>query len=121
MISKYRAWIKDKEAMEDVLGLEWDTYGELTKVKTKEGTYNANQVKVMSYIGELDGQEIYEDDIIWDSWGEDYATIEWNEEDFCYDFNWMNRSYIESMYNRNSDLIVVGNAYQTPIRVEEDE
>ena len=120
MEEKYRVWSKSTETMEKVLALEWNTNGDLTKVKTESGTYNANQVKLMRCIGEVDGQEVYEGDIIWDPWEEAYATIEWDEEDFGYDLNWDDRSYVESMCNRSSDLVVAGNIYQPPELSNED-
>lgn len=119
MKSKYRAWIKSREVMENVLGLEWNTHGDLTKVKTKSGTYNANQVNVMRCIGELDEQEVYEDDILYDPWEEGYATVKWSEEDFGYTLNWLNLGLVESMCSRNSDLDVAGNAYQRGLMEDE--
>lgn len=116
MIPNFRAWDKDERAMLDVHGINFDAQGiwtnELIGDESDGNFIFLDDVELMQSTGlkDINGTEIYEGDIIKNSYDEIY-TVKWFDAGF----------YLEERYNGGFDYSelhfgdnkeIVGNIYE---------
>jgi len=124
MIPNFRAWDKDERAMLDVHGINFDAQGiwtnELIDDESDGNFIFLDDVEFMQSTGLIDknGVEIYEGDIIKNSYDEIY-TVKWFDAAF----------YLEEKYNGGFDYHelyfednkkVIGNIYENPELLEDN-
>lgn len=119
---KFRAWVKDRKAIFEVILIDYvskkvtyivERIGHLLNIRHDK----FNDVELMQYIGLKDknGKEIYEGDILFESFGERYYKVVFENGSF--------RAEFEGDFEEHSfDLIdvvaqgckIVGNIYENP-------
>lgn len=115
---KYRAWIKK--------GCE-SKMGEVTSINLDEGYINyivcneQNEIEIigLAYLDEYillqytglkgsEGYEIYEDDIFWNEWDEEYQVVIYDEGEY----KLMGESHIQNLYDELDYIDIRGNVYE---------
>lgn len=124
---KFRAWIKDRKAIFEVVLINYVTkkvtylferVGHLLNIRHEK----FNDIELMEYTGlkDIKGKEIYEGDILFESFGEKYYKVVFENGSF--------RAEFEGDFEEHSfDLIdvvaqgckVVGNIYENPELIKE--
>ena len=124
---KFRAWVKEKKAIFEVILIDYVTkkvtyllerVGHLLSIRDAK----FNNVELMQYTGLKDknGKEIYEGDILFESFGERYYKVVFENGSF--------RAEFEGDFEEHSfDLIdvvaqgckIVGNIYENPELIKE--
>ena len=125
---KFRAWIKEKKAIFEVILIDYVTkkvtyllerVGHLLNVRNDK----FNDIELMQYTGlkDKDNKEIYEGDILFESFGERYYKVVFENGSFKAEFKGDFEEY-------SFDLIdvvaqgceVVGNIYENPELMEDE-
>ena len=124
---KFRAWVKEKKAIFEVISIDYVTkkvtyllerVGHLLSIRDAK----FNDVELMQYTGleDKNGKEIYEGDIVFESFGENYYKVIFENGSFRAEFKGGFEGY-------SLDLIdvvalgceVVGNIYENHELMEE--
>ena len=124
---KFRAWVKDRKAIFEVISIDYVTkkvtyllerVGHLLSIRDAK----FNDVELMQYTGikDKDNKKIYEGDIIFESFGEKYYKVIFENGSFKAEFNGDFDEY-------SFDLIdvvaqgceIVGNIYENPELIKE--
>ena len=124
---KFRIWVKDRKAIFEVISIDYVTkkvtyllerVGHLLSIRDAK----FNDVELMQYTGikDKDNKKIYEGDIIFESFGEKYYKVIFENGSFKAEFNGDFDEY-------SFDLIdvvaqgceIVGNIYENPELIKE--
>ena len=124
---KFRAWVKDRKAIFEVISIDYvskkvtyivERTGHLLNIRHDK----FNDVELMQYTGikDKDNKEIYEGDILFESFGERYYKVVFENGSFRAEFKGDFEEY-------SFDLIdvvaqgceIVGNIYENPELTEE--
>ena len=124
---KFRAWVKDRKAIFEVISIDYvskkvtyivERTGHLLNIRHDK----FNDVELMQYTGikDKDNKEIYEGDILFESFGERYYKVVFENGSFRAEFNGDFDEY-------SFDLIdvvaqgceIVGNIYENPELIKE--
>ena len=125
---KFRAWVKDRKAIFEVISIDYvskkvtyivERTGHLLNIRHDK----FNDVELMQYTGikDKDNKEIYEGDILFESFGERYYKVVFENGSFKAEFKGDFEEY-------SFDLIdvvaqgceVVGNIYENPELMEDE-
>lgn len=124
---KFRAWVKDKKAIFEVVLINYVTkkvtyllerVGHLLNIRHEK----FNDIELMQYTGLKDknNKEIYEGDILFESFGERYYKVVFENgsfrAEFKGDFEWHHFDLIDVVIQ---GCEVVGNIYENPELMEE--
>mgnify|MGYP000855730834 CR=1 FL=1 len=115
---KYRLWdIRNKKFLED----DWETEyavrknGLVIEIYDKgfgEGqiVYDLENIIISQPTGLMDSQgyELYEDDIVWNEYDEEYQVVIYDEGEY----KLMGESHIQSLYNNLDYIDIRGNIYE---------
>ncbi len=124
---KFRAWVKDRKAIFEVISIDYvskkvtyivERTGHLLNIRHDK----FNDVELMQYTGikDKDNKEIYEGDILFESFGERYYKVVFENGSFRAEFKGDFEEY-------SFDLIdvvaqgceIVGNIYENPELIKE--
>lgn len=120
---KFRAWIKKSNKTLDVATIDFIE----KEVKSYANTiYNFDEIELMQSTGleDEDGKEVFEGDVLQTSDGE-LAKVVWNKELACWEAEFLDEivdlSEVADVKSNRSDCEVVGNIYENPEFLEEEE
>jgi ORF029 len=115
---KFRAWIKkgceSKLGEVTLINLDEKNINYIVCNKKKEieiiGLAYFNEYELMQYTGlkDSEGYEIYEDDIVWNEYDEEYQVIILDEGEY----KLMGESHIQNLFNNLDYIDVRGNIYE---------
>ena len=121
-VVRKRPYFKDKGAdFEHIIcdNLVIDDFNDKQFVDTIPITYSVDPETVGQYTGLTDtnGRKIFEGDIVWDSYDEDYGKVEWDNDmaKFIITYSTFTVDF-DSVYGE--ELEIVGNVYDNPELLE---
>ncbi|HCZ5960416.1 TPA: hypothetical protein O3P59_002797 [Staphylococcus aureus] len=106
MMPKFRAWDKDKKVMSFIDEIDFNS----GYILISTGYKSFDEVKVLQYTGlkDVNGVEIYEGDIVQDSYSGEVSFIEFKEGAFYITF-----SNVTELISENDDIIeIIGNIFE---------
>lgn len=113
---KFRAWIKEENKMINVETIDF-TDKSMQYLKKNEiidayllRTTFLEDIELMQYTEQKDvyGNEIFEDDIVWNEYDEEYQVIIFDEGEY----KLMGESHIQNLFNNLDYIDVRGNIYE---------
>ena len=114
----YKLWDKEnKEFLEDDWKTEYAVLANGTVIEIYDNGFgegysvrNLDNIEVLQFTGLKDslGNEIYEDDIVWNEYDEEYQVVIFDEGEY----KLMGESHIQSLYNNLDYIDVRGNIYE---------
>lgn len=111
MITKFRAWDKEKKLMNIVDGIHFDE-DKVWEISCHGVCWkNIRYYTLMQSTGLVDENkaEVFQDDIVWHDQNEDYGIVEIDEAKFV--IRWQD-GYVEDLFERIDLLEVVGNIHE---------
>ena len=118
---KFRLWdIENEKFLEDDLDTEYfiNTYGTVCKVEeydfggysTEISVSSLDNIEISQYTGfkDSEGNELYEKDIIWNEYDEEYQVVIFDEGEY----KLMGERHIQSLCNDVFYIVVHGNVYE---------
>lgn len=115
---KYKFWYKEnKEFLEDDCKTEYAVLANGTVIEIYDNGFgegysvrNLDNIEVLQFTGlkDSEGYEIYEDDIVWNEWDEEYQVIIFDEGEY----KLMGESHIQNLYDNLDYIDVRGNIYE---------
>jgi len=118
---KFRLWdIENEKFLEDDLDTEYfiNTYGTVCKVNeydfggysTEISVSSLDNIEISQYTGLKDSMvnELYEKDIVWNEYDEEYQIIIFNEGEY----KLMGESHMQSLYSNLDYIDIRGNLYE---------
>ena len=113
---KFRGWLKEEKKMVNVETIDFseESIQYLEKNEIIDAyllrTTFLEDVELMQYTGLKDSEnyEVYEDDIVWNEYDEEYQVIIYDEGEY----KLMGESHIQNLYNNLYYIDVRGNVYE---------
>lgn len=115
---KYKFWDKEnKEFLEDDWETEYAVLASGTVIEIYNNGFgdgysvrNLDNIEVLQFTGlkDIEECEIYEDDIVWNEYDEEYQVIIFDEGEY----KLMGESHIQNLYNNLYYIDVRGNVYE---------
>ena len=112
---KFRAWDKLNKEMNNI---EFINFQERRAYKNDVSYLNFNDTELMQYTGlnDKNGKEIYEGDILFESFGEEYFKVVFENGIFRAEAD----GYSSDLENYDDICEVVGNIYENPELMEDE-
>ena len=113
---KFRAWLKEEKKMVIVETIDFSEKSiqyleknEIIDAYLLRTTF-LEDIDLMQYTGlkDIEGYEIYEDDIIWNEYDEEYQVVIYDEGKY----KLMGESHIQDLFNNLDYIDVRGNVYE---------
>ena len=113
---KYRAWLKEEKKMVIVetmdfteKSIQYLEKNEIIDIYLLRTTF-LEDIELMQYTGlkDIEGYEIYEDDIVWNEYDEEYQVVIYDEGKY----KLMGESHIQDLFNNLDYIDVRGNVYE---------
>ena len=111
MITKFRAWDKEKKLMNIVDGIHFDE-DKVWEISCHGVCWkNIRHYILMQSTGlhDVNEEEVFQDDIVWDDQNEEYGVVEIDEAKFVIRWQY---GYNEDLFERIDLLEVVGNIHE---------
>lgn len=115
---KYKFWDKEnKEFLEDDWETEYAVLASGTVIEIYNNGFgdgysvrNLDNIEVLQFTGlkDIEECEIYEDDIVWNEWDEEYQVVIFDEGEY----KLMGESHIQNLFNNLDYIDVCGNVYE---------
>lgn len=115
---KYKFWYKEnKEFLEDDCKTEYAVLANGTVIEIYDNGFgegysvrNLDNIEVLQFTGlkDIEGYEIYEDDIVWNEYDEEYQVVIYDEGKY----KLMGESHIQNLFNNLDYIDVRGNVYE---------
>lgn len=115
---KYKFWDKEnKEFLEDDWETEYAVLASGTVIEIYNNGFgdgysvrNLDNIEVLQFTGlkDIEECEIYEDDIVWNEWDEEYQVVIFDEGEY----KLMGESHIQNLFNNLDYIDVRGNVYE---------
>ena len=114
----YKLWDKEnKEFLEDDCKTEYAVLANGTVIEIYDNGFgegysvrNLDNIEVLQFTGlkDSEGYEIYEKDIVWNEWDEEYQVVIYNEGEY----KLMGESHIQNLYDSLDYIDIRGNVYE---------
>lgn len=115
---KYKFWDKEnKEFLEDDWETEYAVLASGTVIEIYNNGFgdgysvrNLDNIEVLQFTGlkDSEGYEIYEDDIVWNEYDEEYQVVIFDEGEY----KLIGESHIQNLFNNLDYIDVRGNIYE---------
>ena len=103
---KFRVYISKYKILDTPDIINFNTQ----EVKYDSDYYSLDDIELMQFTGlkDSEGYEIYEDDIVWNEWDEEYQVIIYDEGEY----KLMDESHIQNLYDSLDYIDIRGNVYE---------
>ena len=121
---KFRAWLKEKEMLVDVLGISFEEKYVRLPIESEpsdeywwyETAWGFDEVELMQFTGLKDknGVEIYEGDVLFDEHCDVCGVVTFEEGKFLCE----TETYSDDLWEVCDYMVIVGNSYDNPELIE---
>ena len=122
---KYRAWLKEKEMLVEVLGISFEEKYVRLPIESEpsdeywwyETAWGFDEVELMQFTGleDKNGVEIYEGDILINRHEEDTGEVVFEDGSFF----WETETFTQLLGEINDEIEVIGNIYENHELIKE--
>ena len=122
---KFRAWLKEKEMLVDVLGISFEEKYVRLPIESEpsdeywwyETAWGFDEVELMQFTGleDKNGVEIYEGDILINRHEEDTGEVVFEDGSFF----WETETFTQLLGEINDEIEVIGNIYENHELIKE--